>query len=82
MARGPQPTTKPVPHKHTCGIHIPHLVPQLDVEAEVDVEVLVVVIVEDAVRLPGLPPEALEVDPGVVNDAVVVGVHQDRAVGH
>ena len=35
-------------------------VPVLDVEPEVDVEVLVVVVVEDAVRLPGLPPECLQ----------------------
>ncbi len=56
------------------------LVPELDVEAEVDVEVLVVVVVEDAVGLPGLPPVALEVNSGVVDDAVVVRVHQDGTV--
>lgn len=52
-----------------------HLVPQCAVEAEVDMEVLVVVVVEDAVRLPRLPPVGLEVDAGVVDDAVVVEVH-------
>ena len=41
-----------------------------------------VVVVEDAVWLPGLPPATLEVDPGVVNDAVVVGVQQDGAEGN
>ena len=35
-------------------------VPVLDVEPEVDVAVLVVVVVEDTVRLPGLPPECLQ----------------------
>ena len=32
------------------------VVPELNVEAEVDMEVLVMVVVEDTVRLPGLPP--------------------------
>ncbi len=41
-----------------------------------------VVVVEDAVWLPRLPPGALEVDARMVNDAVVVGVHQDHHVGH
>ena len=36
-----------------------YLVPQLDIEPEVDMEVLVVVIVEDAIRLPWLEPESL-----------------------
>jgi hypothetical protein len=63
-------------HKHGGA----HLVPELDVEAEVDMEVLVVVVVEDAVGLPGLPPLPLEVDSGVVDDAVVVSVQQDCAV--
>ena len=61
---------------------VTYLVPVLDVEAEVDVEVLVVVVVEDAVGLPGLPPAALEVDPGVVDDPVVVGVQEDGAERH
>ena len=37
-----------------------YLVPQLNVEPEVDVEVLVVVVVENAVRLPWLEPESLK----------------------
>ena len=36
------------------------MVPVFNVEAEVDMEILVVVIMEDAVWLPGLPPERLE----------------------
>ena len=35
------------------------MVPVLDVEAEVDVEILVVVVMEDTVWLPGLPPHRL-----------------------
>ena len=58
------------------------LVPELDVEPEVDVEVLVVVVVEHGVGLPRLPPLPLEGDAGVVDDAVVVGVQQDHAVRH
>lgn len=54
-----------------------HLVPQCTVEAEVDVEVLVMVVMEDTVWLPRLPPVGFEVDAGVVNDAVVVEVHED-----
>ena len=41
-----------------------------------------VIVVEDAVRLPGLPPAALEVDPGVVDHPVVVRVQEDRAKGN
>ena len=45
-------------------------------------KVLVVVVVEDGVRLPRLPPLPLERDAGVVEDAVVVRVNQDRAERH
>jgi len=41
-----------------------------------------VIVVEDAIRLPRLPPAPLKVDAAVVDDAVVVGVDQDEAVGH
>ena len=43
-------------------------------------EVLVVVVMEDAVRLPRLPPESLEGDPRMVNDAVIVNVKQHYTV--
>ncbi len=59
-----------------------YLVPELNVEAEVDVEVLVVVVVEDAVGLPRLPPVVLEGDARVIHDAVVVGVQQNAAERH
>lgn len=61
---------------------VKYLVPEFHVEAKVDVEVLVMVIVKDGIRLPWLPPAPLEVDAGMVDDAVVVGVQQDGAVGH
>lgn len=59
-----------------------HLVPDEYVEAEVDVEVLVMVVMEDGVRLPGLPPKRLEVDSRVVNDAVVIRVEGDHIEGN
>ena len=43
-------------------------------------KVLVMVVMEDAVRLPGLPPERLKGNPGVVNDAVIVNVEEHSAV--
>ena len=36
------------------------MIPEFDIEAKVDMEVLMMIIVEDAVWLPGLPPERLE----------------------
>jgi hypothetical protein len=53
------------------------MVPELNVEPKVDVEVLVVVVVEDTVGLPGLPPVTLEVNSGMVDNPVVVRVHHD-----
>lgn len=50
-------------------------IPNFAVKSEVDMEVLVVVVMEDTVGLPRLPPLSLEVDPGVVDDAVVIQVH-------
>ena len=35
-------------------------IPKLNVKAEVDMEILVVVVMEDTVWLPGLPPQRLE----------------------
>ncbi len=70
----------PIPMRN-AGVRATDHVPVLDVEAEVDVEVLVVVVVEDAGRLPRLPPVGLEVDARVVNDAMIVGVHHEDAHG-
>jgi len=53
-----------------------YLVPVFNVESKVDMEVLVMVVVENAVWLPGLPPLALESDAGVINDPMVINVQQ------
>ena len=66
----------------TFSTELTDLVPELDVESEVDVKVLVVVVVEHGVRLPRLPPLPLERDARVVEDAVVVRVDQDRRERH
>lgn len=58
-----------------------YLVPVFNVESEIDVKVLVVVVVEDAVRLPWLPPVGLEIDSRMVDNAVVVGVEQQDRDG-
>lgn len=51
-----------------------YLVPIFDVEAEVDVEVLMMVVVEDAVWLPRLPPLSFEVDARMIEDTVEIDV--------
>jgi len=56
------------------------MVPVFNVKAEVDMEILVVVIMEDTVWLPGLPPQRLESDTRVVNDAVIINIEQHEAV--
>lgn len=40
------------------------------------------VIVKDAMRLPRLPPIRFEIDSGMVDDAVIVDVHQQYTDGH
>lgn len=60
----------------------PHLVPNETIEAKINVEILMVVVVEYSVRLPGLPPMRLEIDTGMIDDPVVVIVHCYRAVWH
>lgn len=55
-----------------------NFIPDFHVEPEVDMEVLMVIVVEDAIWLPWLPPVGLEVDAGMVDDAMVVQVSQDR----
>ena len=41
------------------------VIPVLDVEAKVDMEVLMVIVVEDAVWLPRLPPQSLKIFVGI-----------------
>ena len=38
-------------------------VPVLNVESKVDMEVLMMIVMEDTVRLPGLPPQTLTIIP-------------------
>lgn len=59
---------------HSVSTLFPHLVPQIAVEPVVHVTVLMVVVVEHAVRLPRLPPPCLESYARVLHDAVVVTV--------
>jgi len=51
-----------------------YLIPYLDVETKIDMEELVMLVVEVGIGLPGLPPLRLEVDTGVVDYAMVIGV--------
>lgn len=55
-----------------------NLIPDFNVEAKVNVEILVMVVVEDAIRLPWLPPVGLEVNSRMINNAMVINVDQDR----
>lgn len=59
-----------------------YLIPVFDVETEIDVKVLMMVVVENTVRLPRLPPVSLEIDSGMVDDSVVVDVSQQDDHGH
>lgn len=56
-------------------IHYTNLIPDVHVESEVHVEILMMIIMENGVWLPWLPPLGLEVDSRVVDDAMVVIVY-------
>lgn len=60
---------------------VTYFIPIFDIESEIDVKVLVMVVVKDAGRLPRLPPVSLEIDPRMVDDAVVVNVGQQDGHG-
>lgn len=62
---------------HTGLLRVAYPIPELDVEAKVDVSVLMMVVVEDCVWLPGLPPVCLKCDARVVENCVVVCVQTD-----
>lgn len=51
-----------------------YYIPIVNVEGKINMKVLMVVIVEDSVGLPGLPPVRFEVNARMVDDAVVVSV--------
>jgi len=57
-----------------CFFYILDLVPHIAIKSIIDMTVLMVVVVEHAIRLPGLPPLRLESDSRVLNDTVVVRV--------
>ena len=53
-----------------------YFVPKLNIETEINVEILMMVVMKDAVRLPGLPPMSLECNARVVNYAMVISIQQ------
>lgn len=55
-------------------------IPIFNIESKIDMEVLMVIVMEDAIWLPWLPPITLEVDTRVVDDTVIVGVDQDAGI--
>lgn len=57
-------------------------VPVFNVESKVDVKILVMIVVEDAVGLPWLPPLTLKGDSGMVDYSMVVDVHQHQTIWH
>lgn len=54
--------------------HFTDLVPHKAIKSVIDVTVLMVVVVEHAIRLPRLPPLSLESDSRVLHDTVIVRV--------
>jgi len=59
---------------HIVFFYILDLIPHRAIKSIVDVTVLMVVVVEHAIRLPGLPPLRLESDSRVLHDTVIVRV--------
>ena len=53
-----------------------YFVPKLNIETKINVEILMMVVMKDAVRLPGLPPVSLECNARVVNYAMVISIQQ------
>ena len=66
--------------KHFTKLHFTamctYFVPKLNIETKINVEILMMVIMKDAVRLPGLPPMSLECNARVVNYAMVISIQQ------
>jgi len=54
--------------------NFPDLIPHKAIKSIIDVTVLMVVVVEHAIRLPGLPPLRLESNSRVLHDSVIVRV--------
>ncbi len=56
------------------GLCVTYLVPIFDIESKIDMEVLMVIVMEDTIRLPWLPPMSLKCDTGMIYEAMVIRV--------
>lgn len=54
-----------------------HLIPEINIKSEIDVRVLMMVIMENCIRLPWLPPLRLEGDARVIDNSMIIGVQQN-----
>lgn len=52
-------------------------VPVVDVEGKIYVEVLMMIVMEDGVRLPWLPPEGFEINTGVTQNPMAIGINHN-----
>ena len=59
-----------------------YLVPIFNVEAKVNMEVLMMVVMENTIRLPRLPPGPLESYSRMVNDTMVIGIQKNKGKWH
>ena len=55
-----------------------YLVPIFNVEAKINMEVLVMVVMENTIRLPRLPPGPLESYSRMINDTMVIGIQKNK----
>lgn len=51
-----------------------YLIPEKAIETEIHVKVLMVVVVKNCIRLPGLPPKWLEIYSRMIDDSMVISV--------
>ena len=59
-----------------------YLVPIFNVEAKINMEVLMMVVMENTIRLPRLPPGPLECYSRMVNDTMVIGIQKNKGKWH
>ena len=59
-----------------------YLVPIFNVKAKVNMEVLVMVVMENTIRLPRLPPGPLESYSRMINDTMVIGIQKNKGKWH
>ena len=56
-----------------------YLIPKFDIESKIDMEVLMMIVVENAIWLPRLPPVLFESDARMINDSMVIRIdHHGR----